>query len=174
LERKGTSQCPKQYQIALHQRSSITVGDLTYSLIFTKLSQTQQEQELREAQANFVDSASPGPTAAMFLSPTPLKQTTDYHGYVLYNPTTGGATSVVSLGYSESTGELVIIKKMKQTKNNNENVKSEIAMLRLLNHVCKLVYGAVMYPLTCYVGQHLQAQGCYRSQRGETPLQVPR
>ena len=120
-----------EFQRALHTRTGIMIGDLSYLLEFTSLAVDVQEKQLQEARTSMKIPASP----SIFLSPTPLRSTGEYFGYVVYPVTHGGVSSTVAFAYSKATGKPVIIKRMKRNRSNYNSIQMEIDLLRALSHV---------------------------------------
>ena len=120
-----------EYQRALYTQTGIMIGDLSYLLEFTLLREEVQQKQLQEARAAMGIEAPP----SMLLSPTPLKNTYEYFGYVVYPVTHGGVSSTVAFAYSKATGKPVVIKKMKRGPTNYKTIQMEINLLRTLSHV---------------------------------------
>ncbi|KAI4678634.1 hypothetical protein J4E81_010623 [Alternaria sp. BMP 2799] len=128
----------RDFQATLQHGTSIRLGDLTYVLVYTDLSQEQKQRELEEALAQV--NAMP-PNSVMLLSPTPSKPTIDYHGYSIYDANHHGATSSVSLGFDKSNGKPVVVKMVKCTASQFGDLRREIGILSRIRHenVCKLL-----------------------------------
>jgi len=123
----------RDFQATLQHGTSIRLGDLTYVLVYTDLSQEQKQRELEAAlaQANAMP-----PNSVMLLSPTPSKPTIDYHGYSIYDANHHGATSSVSLGFDKSNGKPVAVKMVKCTASQFGDLRREIGILSRISHVC--------------------------------------
>ena len=125
------TQPESDFQRALHARTGIMIGDLSYLLEFTSLGEDIQKRQLLEAATSLGISAS----HSMLLSPTPLSDTFEYFDYVVYPVTHGGVSSTVAFAYSKVSGTPVVIKKMKRSQSNYHSIQMEINLLRSLSHV---------------------------------------
>ena len=129
---KRKEQDVQDYQAALQHDTIIGLGDLTYRLVYTDLNPKQQQRELQEA----LKRASTGlDKSVMLLSPTPSRNTIDYHGYSIFDANLHGTTSTVSLGYDKSNGKPVAVKMVKCTAAQFNDLRKEIEILGRLNHV---------------------------------------
>ncbi|KAF2109572.1 kinase-like domain-containing protein [Lophiotrema nucula] len=131
-DRSNERQPPHQYQRALLGRTGISIGDLGYILEFTGLSQATQEEELAKARGL-------RSSAALFMSPTPANQLYSYFGYAVKPASYYGASSTVSYGLSESTGQPVVLKKIKRTSSSFRALEGEIKILRSLSHLIEVI-----------------------------------
>lgn len=129
---KREEQDEQDYQASLQHGTSIGLGDLTYRLVYTDLNPKQQQRELQEA----LKRASTGlDKSVMLLSPTPSRNTIDYHGYSIFDANLHGTTSTVSLGYDKSNGKPVAVKMVKCTAAQFNDLRKEIEILGRLNDV---------------------------------------
>ena len=114
---------------ALDERMGIGVGDLQYRFEFTKFGRSESyHQQLREKLKFVTDNDNITP------SPAPLV----VGQWRAYATGFGGATSIVLPGYDTRSSEVVAIKRIKRSSRNSHAVRSEIALLRLLDHVSKI------------------------------------
>ena len=142
LQRKEpfAKQPEQDYQIAIHDRTGITIGDLSYLLEFPHLPEDTHLKQLQVARrhGNPQQSSQDDNTPSLLLSPTPKLKTYEYFGYVVYPVTHGGATSTVALAYSKANGKPVVLKRIKRSRGNFYQVQDEIFILRRLDHVSLL------------------------------------
>jgi hypothetical protein len=140
--KKQIEQNESEYQASLKNPAIIRLGDLTYRLTWTDLSEEHQQKELQQALDRVDNSQN---KSVMLLSPTPSKPMIDYHGCQMFDARLHGTTSTVSLGYEKSSGKAVAVKIVKCTRAQYGDLGRDIDILQRLDHVsCFLRYYRVI------------------------------
>ena len=103
--------------------TGITVGELSYKLVRTAVSETTLREQLLTWRKELGISSFEPPS---YLAPTPSPDDYKYHGYVIKAVFAQGSTCSVSAGVDERTGKAVAVKKMLRNQRNWRLVQNEI------------------------------------------------
>lgn len=118
-------------------RTALAFGNLSYSLEFTGLNETNYRNKLGEL---FTKLHPDGDVPPMSLELTPLEHHHELHGFLIHSPFASGASGVVSAGFEKSTGQAVAIKRVKRTPATVARIQLEIQIYRKIgDHVSKFV-----------------------------------
>lgn len=74
----------------------------------------------------------------MFMPSTPENRLYSYFGYAVKPASYYGTYGTISYGMSESTGQPVVLKRVKRTPSTFRMLEDEIKILRSLSHVCEM------------------------------------
>ncbi|KAK4998431.1 hypothetical protein LTR66_002331 [Elasticomyces elasticus] len=123
----------------LSSRTGIGIGSLSYRLEFTSLDPQVYDDQLASAR---MIRGWPIKEVPPSFTPTPSESAYAFKQYDFFPPTAGGISSLVSFGSRRSTGDLVLLKKLKRTAANTMHVKREVAFLKFVKHrnVCGMAH----------------------------------
>jgi len=108
------------------RETGVTIGDLAYKLVFTKLSDSVYREQLSSLRRDAGWTYEPPLT----LQPTPQCHHYQYRNYIIKATFAEGSTCTVAAGIRLNGLTAVAIKKIKRTRKNIWQIKQEVAILK--------------------------------------------
>ena len=133
-DKNDPDQPERDYQLAVGQRTILTLGKLTYLLELNELAPEVDKRQLNEARKSRRGAMTEN-HADFYLTPSQSADTKKWKHYEIYPPFASGTQGTVSYATNRVSGAVCAIKEIRFKASGLPDVRNEIHMLQSYQHV---------------------------------------